>query len=193
MLKMILLGFLNYNTHTGYDLKRLIEQSINNFWNAYHSQIYTTLRKMEQEGLVTSDLADDDDKLNKRVYTITAAGQAELHQWLQKPMQHLPTTKNEFMVRVFFSGQRDDDSIIAELRLHRQMHQERLEAYRAYDMRAAVADFADDVDAPHIQREMLFWQMTLEYGIDYEEMVIRSIDKMLAKLEGQREATHHEA
>jgi len=54
MLKYILLEFLNYRPMTGCDLKKWIDQSTAHFWHAYHSQIYTTLRKMEADGLVQS-------------------------------------------------------------------------------------------------------------------------------------------
>ena len=48
MIKFILLGFLNYQQMTGYELKQFMDESIAHFWHAYHSQIYTSLRQMEK-------------------------------------------------------------------------------------------------------------------------------------------------
>ena len=48
MLKYILLGFVNYQPLTGYDLKTLIDGSTGHFWHAYHGQIYSTLHKLEE-------------------------------------------------------------------------------------------------------------------------------------------------
>ncbi|MGD1922278.1 MAG: helix-turn-helix transcriptional regulator [Pleurocapsa sp.] len=39
--------------------------------------MYTTLRKMEQDGLVTSDNDDNDEKLERRIYENTEQGQSE--------------------------------------------------------------------------------------------------------------------
>ena len=79
MLKYILLGFLRDSAKTGYQLKALMDQSTGHFWHAYHSQIYTTLRALERDGLVQSDEdAAGEDKLNRRVYHLTGAGLAAL-------------------------------------------------------------------------------------------------------------------
>ena len=49
-LKYALLGFLTYQSRSGYDLKQLMDVSTSNFWHAKQSQIYTTLKKMEKDG-----------------------------------------------------------------------------------------------------------------------------------------------
>ena len=57
MIKYILLGLLNYQPMTGYDLKQTIDHSVSHFWHAYHSQIYTQLRQMEAERLAAASVA----------------------------------------------------------------------------------------------------------------------------------------
>ncbi|MEM8778139.1 MAG: PadR family transcriptional regulator, partial [Cyanobacteria bacterium P01_G01_bin.49] len=130
MLKYILLGFLNYQQMTGYNLKRLIDNSTGHFWHAYHSQIYTTLRKMEQDGLVTSVIDDSDEKLERRIYDITNQGQSKLKQWLGKSLTELPPSKDSLLVRLFFSGSRSSEEVLNELKFQRQLHQQQLETYQ---------------------------------------------------------------
>jgi PadR family transcriptional regulator AphA len=84
MIKFILLGFLNYQPMTGYDLKQTIDETSAHFWHAYHSQIYTTLRKMEEDGLVTSQFVQEDNAPDRRIYTITASGKKAVKAWLDK-------------------------------------------------------------------------------------------------------------
>ena len=130
MLKYILLGFLNYQPMTGYDLKGLIDGSTAHFWHAYHSQIYTTLRKMEEDGLVTSIVDDNDEKLERRIYEITDQGKSKLKQWLGKSLTELPPSKDALLVRLFFSGSRDPQEVLNDLRFQRQLHQQQLELYQ---------------------------------------------------------------
>jgi PadR family transcriptional regulator, regulatory protein AphA len=84
MIKFILLGFLNYQPMTGYELKQAIDSSTSHFWHAHHSQIYTTLRQMEQEGLVTSVYIQEESQPNRRVYTISDVGKQALSDWLEQ-------------------------------------------------------------------------------------------------------------
>src|SRR5215216_1138048 len=106
MLKYILLGFLKYRAMTGYELKSIMDESTMHFWHAYHSQIYTTLRKLEADGLVSSELEDGYDHLTRRTYTLTEAGRTELSAWLNTPLTETVPEKEDLLVRIFFSAER---------------------------------------------------------------------------------------
>ncbi|MEM6526684.1 MAG: PadR family transcriptional regulator [Chloroflexota bacterium] len=176
MLKYILLGFLQYGPMTGYDLKRVIDFSTTHFWHAYHSQIYSTLRKMDADGLVASETDDSGgDKLSRRVYTLTEAGEATLNAWLGEPMTELPAHKDESMVRVFFSGRRDKDAVLSELRLQRELHQQRLATYHTFDVEDLLEGHPVDVS----QQDSGYWAMTLRHGMEYETMYIRWLEEMI--------------
>ncbi|MDJ0590415.1 MAG: PadR family transcriptional regulator [Pleurocapsa sp. MO_226.B13] len=179
MLKYILLGFLNYQPMTGYDLKRLVDGSTAHFWHAYHSQIYTTLRKMEQDGLVTSVIDDSDEKLERRIYDLTELGKSKFKQWLGKSLTELPPTKDALLVRLFFSGSRDRASVLDELRFQRQLHQQQLEIYQQIEPEES-SDNSDRID---FEREAKFWRMTLDLGLAYEQMYLDWLDETIAKIE----------
>lgn len=181
MLRYILLGFLHYQPMTGYDLKRLIDQSTGHFWHAYHSQIYTTLRKMEQEGLVSSELDSGDDKLEKRIYTLLPAGEAELKNWLRHPLTELPQSKDDLMVRMFFSGLRSKTEVLEELRLQRRLHQQLLEQYQGYDLKRQSAQFLGE--ERDVGYDLEFWKLTLEHGYQYEVMYLKWLDEAIARIE----------
>lgn len=175
MLKYILLGFLSYKPMTGYNLKQTMDTSTMHFWRAYHSQIYTTLRKMDADGLLQSETDDDtDDKLHRRVYTITPAGQAALQAWLDKPLTDLPGIKDELLVRVFFSAQRDPEHVLHELNRQREMHRQKLDLYQRFTAGKLIPD------ATGLERDAAFWEMTLRHGIEYETMYIRWLDETIA-------------
>lgn len=183
MLKYILLGFLNYQPMTGYDLKRLVDDSTAHFWHAYHSQIYTTLRKMEQDGLVTSVIDDSDEKLERRIYEITEQGKSQLKQWLGRTLTELPPSKDGLLVRLFFSGSRDPEEVLDELRFQRQLHQQQLELYQQIKPEEYPAKFEPTDDRVNFEREAKFWRITLENGRSYEQMYLKWLDETIAKLE----------
>ena len=181
MLKYILLGFLNYGPMSGYDLKGMMDQSTVHFWHAYHSQIYTTLRKLEEEGAVESETIDDDEgKLNRRVYTITEAGRADLLLWLQQPLEELPQVKEELLLKLFFSAQRDKESVLDELRYQRRLHLQK----RDYYQQLGANHLANQIEGNRpLARDAQFWQMTLEFGKDYEEMYLRWLEGVIVNVE----------
>jgi PadR family transcriptional regulator AphA len=181
MLKHILLGFLNYRPMTGYELKSLMDESTMHFWHAYHSQIYTTLRKLEEQGLVTSELEEGDDKLNRRTYTITDSGRADLRQWLDTPLTDIDTVKEGLLVRTFFSGERGKEDVADELRFQKQLHQRKLEQYQR--LTEAHIEAIMPADAERAAQQIPFWSATLHFGIEYEKMYLNWLDTTLQIIE----------
>ncbi|MCP4361467.1 MAG: PadR family transcriptional regulator, partial [Chloroflexi bacterium] len=78
MLKYALLGFLNYQPMTGYEIKQMIDVSTANFWHAKQSQIYTTLKKLEADNLAVSHVEAQEGRPDRRVYNITETGRVDL-------------------------------------------------------------------------------------------------------------------
>lgn len=84
-LKHAILGFLSYLPLSGYDLKKAFDNSVQHFWPANQSQIYRTLAELEQNGLVTMEVIEREERLDMKIYHVTEAGRAELHTWLTTP------------------------------------------------------------------------------------------------------------
>lgn len=99
-LRHILLGFLQ-TPQSGYDLRRQFEESVAAFWSAKLSQIYPTLRKMEQDGLVISEKQASPKGPDRVVYARTPEGERELETWLLSgPL--LQEQRNHFLAQVYF-------------------------------------------------------------------------------------------
>lgn len=80
-LKHILLGLLR-EPGTGYDLKSVFDERISHFWSAEFGQIYPTLNRLEERGLLESRVEPSAKGPNRRVYTLTGDGRQELLRWL---------------------------------------------------------------------------------------------------------------
>jgi PadR family transcriptional regulator AphA len=180
MIRYILLGFLNYQPMTGYDLKLAIDQSISHFWHAYHSQIYTTLRQMEQEKLVASEFIQKAGQPDRRVYSITPAGQQALRGWLDQTQTEISPIKEELLVRLFFSAQRNPQQVLTELRLQLELHLQKLAAYHEI---AVEMPKNEEQHHPALSRDQHFWRLTLDLGIRYEETYIAWLKDSIQKVE----------
>lgn len=82
-LQHILLGMLE-RPASGYSLKAEFDEGARYFWGANISQIYPTLHRMEERGLLSSHVEPPDQGPPRRIYRRTAAGQAELEEWLSQ-------------------------------------------------------------------------------------------------------------
>ena len=99
-----LLGFLTWGPMSGYDLKKVIDGSISNFWSESYGQIYPVLKKLEAEGRVTCREGQEGGR-KRNVYAITEAGSAELDAWLAEPPEDQPS-RNELLLKLFFAERR---------------------------------------------------------------------------------------
>jgi len=62
-----LLGLLSYGPMTGYDLKKLLDYPMGFFWLAQMSQIYRELNKLEEKGLVKSEIKPQEKRPDRKV------------------------------------------------------------------------------------------------------------------------------
>ena len=78
----ILLGLLR-DPATGYDLKSAFRERIRHFWSAELSQIYPTLKRLEQRRMLRSRVEPSPRGPNRKVYALTDEGREELLHWLR--------------------------------------------------------------------------------------------------------------
>jgi DNA-binding PadR family transcriptional regulator len=186
MLKYILLGFICQKPSTGYELKQALDKTTGYFWHAYHSQVYTTLRNLEKEGLITTHVENGSDHLTRRVCRITDAGQAELLAWQNDPLMEMTQMKEDLMVRVFFSSVRATPEVEAELRMQRKLHEQQLQEYLNQILLAGAGNNGSDPEAHTESAEDLnhiYQNATLRFGIAYERMYLEWLDDLIGQLE----------
>ena len=100
-LKYGLLGLLTYDDLSGYDLKKTFDSSLQFMWSAKSSQIYRELGKMEEEGLISSRIQEQDRKFDRKVYSITSSGKDAFQKWVKDFPDNLEVpVRDEFIVQV---------------------------------------------------------------------------------------------
>jgi len=180
MLKYALLGFLQYEPKTGYDLKQTMDKSTNHFWHAKQSQIYSTLKQLEADGLVVSHPEPQESRPDRKVYTITDSGQSAMQSWLQQPVTKRETPKQLLLLKLFFSGKQNKETILTQLRLLRNLHEQQITLYKT-----EAPDFINEIsnDNPDLRQDAIMWEATRRFGEKFENMYLDWLDEAIQMIE----------
>lgn len=144
-----ILGLINRSPLTGYNLKKLFDKTLNNVWTASLSQIYRELTFLEKDGLVTSEVQEQDERPDRKVYTITEAGKQTFQAWLMKsPEAFVSPKRDEFMLRMFFGAGMGAGHVKEQLELF------------AMDRKQA---------AEELEKDVLRFKMAADFTISAEE------------------------
>ena len=160
-LKHGLLGLIKNNPKTGYELDKEFKESLAHFWQATASQIYYDLDKMEQKGWLTSERVMQEEKPNKRVYTITAKGRAEFLNWLSSPgadIQHATRVKSVFFMRLFFAKETGREKVLALLYTYREQC---LEDLKTMD---TANEMMHKTESNYDPEDVLYWKLIMLHG-----------------------------
>ena len=129
-LRHALLGVIKDTPLTGYDLVRHFQGTVGFLWSAPQSQIYPELRRMEAEGLVEAKVAPRGRRAQKRIYSVTDAGMAELRRWATDFMP-LPAQRDPIVLKAAFFDLAPLESVREQLRAHIAQFQWRMEQWQA--------------------------------------------------------------
>lgn len=114
--KYALLGLLAEEPRHGYDLKGAFEELMGGSWELNIGQVYSTLSRLERDGLVASEVVPQDLVPDRKVYAVTEVGRKELEAWLTEPSDGPVRLKNEVYVKVALLdllGEGDPDELLA--------------------------------------------------------------------------------
>lgn len=173
-LKYAILGLLLQKPMWGYDIMKAFSETLDEFWHAKHSQIYTELRKLLEEGLVRYDIEKSGELLEKKVYTLTEDGRNDFMEWLVEETPLQPVPKDVFRLKLYFSQFLDLASRLDMLRAQKALHAQRLLHLSAkYEQYGGPPTPADG---------RLGDYMVLEYAVMRERTAIRWLENCIARL-----------
>jgi len=99
---------------SGYQLAKRFDVSVANFWSATPQQLYRELDRIEADGLVHARVVRQQKRPDKRVFTLTDAGRAELHRFTEAPGKPV-AMRDELLVKLQAIDVGDADAIAKEL------------------------------------------------------------------------------
>jgi DNA-binding PadR family transcriptional regulator len=99
-MRNVFLALLARSPAHGYELKQAFEAATGGIWPELNAgQIYTTLGRLERDGLVRGIQVEQAHKPDKKVYELTADGRCALEAWLDGPIEG-PRLKDEFFLKL---------------------------------------------------------------------------------------------
>lgn len=150
------LGMLAIGERSGYDLKREFERRMSHFWAESVGQIYPTLRKLLEDGLVRARREPGSGRRARTVYAITDRGQRELRDWLQEPPQ-AEQVRNEILLKLYFGPELGVETALAYLTRFEAGQERALEVMESFKQEITEVAGTDEQE--------LFWQITLGAGL----------------------------
>lgn len=167
---------------SGYELAGRFDRSIGYFWAASHQQIYRTLRTMEDDGWVHVTPVVQHGRPDKKVYTVSAAGRAELARWIAEPLTGrggsvADNRTRDLAVKVRAAAHGDITALLAQVEDLRSERTALLDTYRGYEKR----QFPDPTA---LRGSALHQYLVLRGGIRAEESAIDWLAEVSAALQG---------
>jgi DNA-binding PadR family transcriptional regulator len=114
-----LLALLSEGPKYGLRLRQEFEARTGDVWPLNVGQVYTTLQRLERDGLVESDDTSEEDGPQKGFH-ITAEGQAELNAWLRTPPDLSSPPRDELVIKVLVAVGLPNVDVHEVLQVHRR-------------------------------------------------------------------------
>lgn len=118
MLRYVLLGLLESEPCYGYELKAVFENFLGGTWQLNTGQIYSSLGKLESDGLVRAQTVPQDGAPDRKVYEVTAKGRKELGAWTSAVSDEPLRLRDELFLKVAVLSLKDGKA--AKDLIHRQ-------------------------------------------------------------------------
>lgn len=177
-----ILGLLTYGPMTGYHLKKVFDDSINHMWEASLSQIYRDLGTLEKNGFISATIEHQEDRPDKKVYTITEEGRAAFHDWLVDFPEKLASAKrDDFLLRIFFGSHLEKDALLYQFKHFIIQREKALTMFSSIE-----AEFSRKEFEGENEDDKLFWHFTLRRAILSLQTSIAWAEECIQKLEKQR-------
>ena len=126
MLRFVLLGLLDAEPRYGYELKAVFEQFLGGTWPLNIGQIYTSLTRLEDDGLVRAQLVPQNSTPDRKVYELTARGRKELRAWANTISDEPVKLRDELFLKVAVLSLKDGPAARDVIHRQRVSHLARL-------------------------------------------------------------------
>lgn len=176
--RTLCLGILGDGDATGYEIKKFVEERFGHFLEVSQSAIYPALGELRREGLVSCCEVRQEGRPDKKVYSLTDAGQAALLEGLARsPGRH--RVRSEFIALLLFARWLPAERV-TQLLDEREADFARVLEY--------LRTCADQADAPGARFVGGLGEAMLSAGLAYIREHRDELETALAEADGTREA-----
>ena len=152
----VILGLLNEEKLSGYDIKKIVDERLSFFWNESFGQIYPELKRLASEGLIAiiEEESTGNSKQSKK-YEITDLGKLELQEWLKAPVDK-EIIRYEILLKLYFSDTTSSAMMLEHVKEFKINHHRQQQLFDQFE-----AQLKRDIDVHRNHRQIL---MVLAFG-----------------------------
>lgn len=170
-----LLTLLEQRPMYGYQLRMEFESRTGSTWPLNIGQVYTTLARLDRDGMVEGAGSDDEGHV---MYRITEAGRAEVAAWFTTPVQRTQPPRDELAIKLALAVTMPDVDVAAVIQGQRRATMTALQDY------TRLKRTAEDSTAEGRQDDAsgLGWSLVLDSLVFAAEAEIRWLDHCEARV-----------
>jgi DNA-binding PadR family transcriptional regulator len=172
-----LLALLEREPMYGYQLRHEFERSTGATWPLNIGQVYTTLARLERDGLV--EAASEPDEDGRVTYRLTDTGHAEITSWFATPVAQSDRPRDELAIKVSLAVTSEGVDVSAVLQTQRTATMRQLQELTRL---RANADEDNDVA----------WLLVLDSMIFRAEAEVRWLDHSETRLSRLAKTAHRQ-
>ncbi|QIG45068.1 PadR family transcriptional regulator [Nocardioides anomalus] len=168
--RQALLALLEQGPMYGYQLRSEFERRTGSTWPLNVGQVYTTLTRLERDGLVAEDGADGEGHV---IYRVTDAGRDEVATWFTTPVERTQPPRDELAIKLALAVTVPGVDVGGVIQQQRSATMSALQDYTRLK-RARPTDLADPAD--------MAWSLVLDSLVFAAEAEVRWLDHCEARL-----------
>lgn len=178
--RQALLALLEQGPMYGYQLRAEFEQRTGSTWPLNVGQVYTTLTRLERDGLVEGiddagvDVGDDQGAAHGAVYRVTPAGRDEVAAWFTTPVARTQPPRDELAIKLAIAVTVPGVDVGRVIQQQRSATMTALQDYTRLKRGGRAAAPADRAD--------MAWSLVLDSLVFGAEAEIRWLDHCEARL-----------
>jgi len=165
-----LLALLSEGPNYGLQLRHEFEERTGEVWPLNVGQVYTTLQRLERDGLIESD--SEGDAGPQKSFRITADGAAELEAWLRTPPDLNSPPRDELVIKVLVAMRVPGVEVGEVIQAHRRHVVELMQEWTKVKRNAG----ADELSLPLVVDAELFRLDSVIRWLDAADARLRRVD-----------------
>ncbi|MFC9327206.1 PadR family transcriptional regulator [Kitasatospora sp. NPDC057015] len=178
-----LLALLDQGPRYGYQLRAEFEARTGATWPLNVGQVYTTLGRLERDGLVVPAGEDEE---GHQFYAVTDEGRAELRNWFDTPVSRTNPPRDELAIKLAMAVTVPGVDVPAVVQSQRRHSIKALQDYTRLKGRALAGESAPQ--AGRQEGSDLAWLLVLDQLIFQAEAEVRWLDHCETRLAQHAEA-----
>ncbi|NIK77962.1 DNA-binding PadR family transcriptional regulator [Paenibacillus castaneae] len=171
MIEQVVLGMLIQGQMSGYDIKKITEQSVGIFYKMSYGSLYPALKRLVESQWVTEE--ETNNSKNKKLYSITDEGRKQFLLWLREPLQ---SNKREYLIKIFFYDYLDEATRTLNITMYQQSIQQIIAQIEA--VQSIVTQELAELD----NKDDYYYRVSvMHYGLHFYNMENEWLKKIIQK------------